>query len=185
MRIWLLSMLMVLLGITWWFSRPEVISTTKPTAGQEPIQDHFVSGLKLRQFDTGGNLSHVLQAQQTRHYLKSGITLLQQPNYVLYTNQQPVWRIDAEKGELAQDQSLLQLLGKTIIHREGDENHPPLHILSSYRNIRPEEEYAETAAPVTVTSDQNWIESVGMQAWLKSPGRIRFLAQTRAHYVAQ
>lgn len=185
MRIWLLLALLTLLGITWWASRPEQVAVTQETVNKDQIQDYFVFNLELRQFDVEGNLAHVLRAGELRHYLESGVTRLQAPRYVLYEDKLPSWRISAAKGLLSEDQSLLQLLGKTNIDWEGDETRPPMHMLTSDLNIQPQQEYAETAAPVTVTSGQNWIESVGMQAWLKRPGRIRFLAQTRAHYVAQ
>ncbi len=181
----LLVALLTLLGITWWASRPNPVIIGAETAGRAQIQDYFVYQLELRQFDEQGRLSHSLQAQQLRHYLESGITRLEQPEYMLYADKQPSLRINAAKGALSRDQSLLQLQGETILHWEGDETQPPMRILTSDLDVQPQREYAETAAAVTVTSAENWIESVGMQAWLKSPGRIRFLAQTRAHYVAQ
>ncbi|WP_456380247.1 LPS export ABC transporter periplasmic protein LptC [Thiolapillus sp.] len=177
--------LLALLGIVWWASRPEPAATGSTTVDKEQIQDYFVYQLELRQFDEQGQLSHVLRAQQLRHYPQSGITRLRQPEYVLYADTQPNLRIRAATGELSQDQSLLQLQGETVIDWEGNATRPPMRILTSDLNIQPQREYAETAAAVTVTSAENWIESVGMQAWLKPPGRIRFLAQTRAHYVAQ
>ncbi len=185
MRTGLLLALLALLGVILWASRPDPAIVGGETADREQIQDYFVFQLELRQFDEQGKLNHVLQAQQLRHYLESGITRLQQPEYVLYADKQPNLHIRAAKGELSQDQSLLQLQGKTIIDWEGDDTRPPMRILTSDLNIQPQREYAETAAAVTVTSAENWIESVGMQAWMKAPGRIRFLAQTRAHYVAQ
>lgn len=185
MRIWLLLVLLGLLGVTWWASRPEPVSTQLQATDREQIQDYFVQELELRQFDEQGKLVHLLQAQKLKHFLESGVTQLQQPRYVLYADQEPSWRISAEKGRLSKDQSLLELQGNTVIDWLGDENRPPIQMLTSDLTIHPQTEYAETAAPVTVTSEQNWIESLGMQAWLTSPGRIRFLAQTRAHYVAQ
>ncbi len=185
MRTWLLLALLMLLGITWWASRPEPLVSIQDPVDKTQLQDYFVFGLELRQFDEAGNLGHVLQARQLRHYTESGVTRLAAPEYVLYSDQRPGWRISAEQGQLSRDQSLLQLLGATNIHYEGDATQPPMHLLTSDLNIHPQTEYAETAAPVTVTSEQNWIESVGMHAWFKHPGRIRFLAQTRAHYVAK
>lgn len=185
MRIWLLLMLLVALGATWWASRPEPAATAQETADEEQIQDYFVHDLDLHLFDPEGSLSHVLNAEHLTHFRVSGIALLKQPRYTLYEEKRPGWKIRADKGELSGDQSRLLLLGKTSIDWQGDERHPAMHLLTSGLTIHPREEYAETEAPVTVTSGENWIESTGMQAWLKAPGKIRFLAQTRAHYVAQ
>ncbi|WP_457668386.1 LPS export ABC transporter periplasmic protein LptC [Thiolapillus sp.] len=185
MRIWLLLALLVVLGFTWWASQKGAATSGQESVDQNRVQDYFVHGLELKLFDTQGKLSHVLDASRLSHYQASGITRLQQPGYLLYEDKQPAWTIRAENGQVSKDQSLLQLLGKTDIHWQGDEQRPPMHLLTSNLNIHPQQEYAETAAPVTVTSGENWIESTGMQAWLKTPGKIRFLAQTRAHYVAQ
>ncbi|WP_456416776.1 LPS export ABC transporter periplasmic protein LptC [Thiolapillus sp.] len=181
----LLAVLLTLLGVIWWASRPDPALPAGDTVDREQLQDYFVQQLELRQFNEQGVLSHVLRAQQLQHYLESGMTRLTLPEYILYADKEPSLRIEAAQGTLSRDQSLLQLQGETDIHWQGDETQPPMRILTSDLNIQPQREYAETAAAVTVTSAENWIESVGMQAWLKSPGRIRFLAQTRAHYVAQ
>lgn len=185
MRIWLLLALLTVLGITWWASRQEPAVLESERVDQDQVQDYFVRGLELHLFDTQGRLSHILEADRLAHFKASGITRLQQPGYILYEDKQPAWKIRAEKGDLSRDQSLLQLLGKTEIDWQGDDRRPPMHLITSDLIVHPQTEYAETAAPVTVTSGENWIESTGMQAWLKAPGKIRFLAQTRAHYVAQ
>jgi lipopolysaccharide export system protein LptC len=185
MRPWLLLLLLGLLTLTWWASRPEPLITTDTDMNRNQVQDYFVDNLELRQFDLQGNLAHVLKALQLRHYLESGITALSQPAYVLYEQRKPQSRIRAEKGELSKDQTRLQLQGMTFIDWEGNDERPPMKMLTADLDIYPQREYAETKAAVAVISEQNWIESVGMHAWLKSPGRIHFLAQTRAHYVGQ
>jgi len=185
MRIWLLLVLLVALGATWWASRPEPVAAIHKAVDENQVQDYFVHKLDLHLFDREGRLSHVLNAAHLTHFLASGITLVEQPRYTLYEEKQPGWNIQAEKGELSRDQSRLLLLGETVIDWQGDDRHPAMHLLTSDLTIHPQQEYAETGAPVTVTSGENWIESIGMQAWLKAPGKIRFLAQTRAYYVAQ
>ncbi len=185
MRLGLLLLLLGLVGITWWASQPEPLQATLSSNDKDQIQDYFVEGLELKQFDPRGNLSHVLEAQQLQHYLGSGITDLTLPIYTLYDQKRPQSMVQAETGELSKDHSRLKLQGTTFIDWKGNDQRPAMNMLTSDLTIYPQREYAETSAAVTVISEQNWIESVGMQAWLKSPGRIHFIAQTRAHYVAQ
>lgn len=184
MRIWLFLLLLGLLVITWWASRPDASSRPPENSVNSDVQDYFVDGLALRQFDMGGQLSHRLQARDMQHYRDSGLTRLTAPRYILYEQGSPAWTISAERGELSSDQSLLKLLGKTIIEREADDIHPAMRVVTADLRIYPRKKYAETDEAVTVTSEQNWIESTGMQAWFKSPGKILFPAQARAHYVA-
>ena len=185
MRIWLLLLLLGILGYTWWASRPEPLENQPRGPSARDVQDYYMDELVLRQFDNKGRLSHRLLARDLHHYRDSGLTTLAAPYYMLYEQGAPVWTIDAEKGELSSDQTLLKLFGRTTIEREGDENHPAMHMLTADLRIYPQKEYAETDEPVTVTSEQNWIKSTGMQAWFKPPTRILFPAQARAHYVAQ
>ncbi|WP_457676707.1 LPS export ABC transporter periplasmic protein LptC [Thiolapillus sp.] len=185
MRIWLLLLLLGLLAITWWASRPDPSPAVPDDSANAEIQDYFVDGLILRQFDTSGRLSHRLLAQDMQHYRDSGLTRLTAPRYLLYQEGLPLWRIQADRGTLSSDQTLLKLLGKTIIEREADAIHPAMRLVTADLRIYPQKEYAETDEAVTVTSEQNWIESTGMQAWFQAPGKILFPAQTRAHYVAQ
>jgi len=184
MRIWLFLLLLGLLVITWWASRPDPPSDQPEDAAKSDVPDYFVDGLALRQFDVDGRLSHRLRARDMQHYRDSGLARLTAPRYILYEQGRQVWTISAERGELSSDQSLLKLLGKTIIEREADDLHPAMRLVTSDLRIYPRKEYAETDEAVTVTSEQNWIESTGMQAWFKSPGKILFPAQARAHYVA-
>ncbi|BAO43382.1 LPS export ABC transporter periplasmic protein LptC [Thiolapillus brandeum] len=185
MRTWLLLLLLGVLGFTWWASRPEpsAISTTQ-TPGKD-VQDYSLNGLALRQFDIQGQLSHRLLAEDMQHYRGSGLTRIQTPEYILYEQGSPVWTVNAARGELSSDQTLLKLFGKTTLEREADDMHPAMRLETADLRIYPHKEYAETDEPVTVTSEQNWIKSTGMQAWFKSPTRILFPAQARAHYVAQ
>ena len=185
MRAGLLLALLGVLGLTWWASQRSPSSMMTETVADERIQDYFVHGLILQQFDLAGGLSHVLEARHLAHFKASGLTRLTLPSYILYARQRPDWTIQANSGSLNKEKTLLQLLGETHIDWQGDEQRPAMHLVTSNLMIHPQQEYAETDAAVTVTSAENWIESMGMQAWLKTPGKIRFLAQTRAHYVAQ
>ncbi|WP_456373240.1 LPS export ABC transporter periplasmic protein LptC [Thiolapillus sp.] len=185
MRIWLLLLLLGILGYTWWASRPEPPEEHGAADGGQQIQDYYMDGLDLRQFDNSGRLRHRLQARDMHHFRNSGITRLTAPSYVLHEEGRPVWAISAQEGELSADQTLLQLFGATTIERKADENHPAMQIRTANLRIYPQTEHVETDEAVTVTSEQNWIESTGMQAWFKPPTRILFPAQARAHYVAQ
>jgi lipopolysaccharide export system protein LptC len=185
MRIWLLLLLLGVLAYTWWASQPEPVENQPVAIAAREVRDYYMDDLMLRQFDRNGRLSHRLLARDLQHYRDSGLMQLASPHYVLYEQGNPTWIIDADKGELSRDQTLLKLFGRTTIEREGDEDHPAMHMLTADLRIYPQKEYAETDEAVTVTSEQNWIKSTGMQAWFKPPTRILFPAQARAHYVAQ
>jgi lipopolysaccharide export system protein LptC len=144
-----------------------------------------VEELELTTFDAGGTPLRRLQAARLVHYRGSGDTRLLRPRFTLFEQERELWRIVSESGLLAQDHSRLELEGEVKIRRRGDSRHPPLHIETRDLLVKPDTEYAETAAPVKITSDDNRISAVGMRAWLRPPGHIRFLSQTRAYYAVQ
>ncbi|KOR29572.1 hypothetical protein TI03_01990, partial [Achromatium sp. WMS1] len=55
-------------------------------------------------------------------------------------------------------------------------------IVTEYMQIKPKVQYAETDQLVHMINGPHWIKSVGLQAWLKSPMRIKLLANVQAHY---
>ena len=59
----------------------------------------------------------------------------------------------------------------------------PMRLLTQRLRIRPEEDYAETDDPVTITRGPDRVDAVGMQAWMRKPVRIKLLAEARGHYV--
>jgi len=184
-RTWLLLLLLALLGFTWWASRPESSDNPTGRASGEDVRDYYMDTLVLRQYDIHGQLSHRLLAENAQHYRDSGLTRLASPDYILYEQGHPVWTIKAASAELSSDQNLLKLFGRTTLEREADDAHPAMRLVTADLRVYPHKEYAETDEPVTVTSEQNWIESTGMQAWFKPQTKIFFPAQARAHYVAQ
>jgi lipopolysaccharide export system protein LptC len=68
------------------------------------------------------------------------------------------------------------------ISRSATPANRPLQVTTRNLRYRPAEGYAETDEAVTVTSNQDRIDAVGLQAWLLEPARMRFRSQVRGHY---
>lgn len=185
MRITLLVILLGALALTWWALQPGQEEPQPVAAGAGQVVDYFVEELALTTFDAGGTPLRRLEAARVTHYRGSGNTRLTRPRFTLFEGERELWHIVSEFGTLAEDRSRLELEGEVEIRRRGDSRHPPMHIETRDLLVKPGEEYAETAAPVKITSEDNWIRSVGMRAWLRPPGHIQFLSQTRAYYAAQ
>lgn len=185
MRFTLFLVLLGLLGLTWWALRPAPDTGQADRAPAEEVIDYFVEELDLTTFSAEGEPLRHLQAAGLLHHRHSGETLLSRPRFTLFEDGEPLWKINAEEGTLAEDHSRLMLEGQVNIRRLPGAEKPPLDMVTRNLLVKPGEEYAETAEAVTITSDDNWIEAVGMRAWLRPPGHIKFLSRTRAHYVAR
>jgi len=186
MRLLLLTVLLGLLLLTWWALQPLSGPSGETRPGKrEEVVDYFVSGLDLTTYDAGGAPLRRLQAAHLEHFRDSGDTRLAAPRFLLFEKDRILWNIRSESGTLSQDQSLLRLHGEVEVQRSATEALPAIRLQTRDMLVKPDEEYAETEAPVTITSQANWIKAVGMQAWLRSPGKIHFMANTRAYYVAE
>ena len=76
------------------------------------------------------------------------------------------------------------LLGEVQIDREEAEDVRPVHLVTRDLRVQPKDEYAETDQPVRAESGASWVESTGLQAWLREPVRIKLLADVRGYYEA-
>ena len=182
---WLLpSLLALLVALTGWALRRQEAPSPPPADASEDQVDYFTEGLVLTTFDAAGQPRRRLRSRSLRHYRRLDETLLEQPHFTLFENRRPLWRIQSKWGILEAGQERLRLEGEVRLERLGDAHHPPLHLETRDLLILPHQEYAETQAPVKITSQTNWISAVGMRAWLRPPGKIQFLSRTRAYYDA-
>ena len=186
MRLFLLTALLALLLLTWWALHPPGSTGKRSLESSEKDRiDYFVRNLDLTTYDASGLPLRHLRAAALDHLEHSGKTLLTRPRLLLFEEGSLLWDVRSEKGTLSGDRQLLQLHGEVLVDRMQTPGLPAMQLQTRELQVNPQESYAETDQPVTVTSEENWIRARGMQAWLRPPGRIRFLANTRAYYVTQ
>ncbi len=184
MRLFLLIALLALLLLSWWaLQPPDSAGKLSPGADEKDRIDYFVRNLDLTTFGADGLPLRRLRAVELNHLERSGKTLLTRPRLLLFEQGRLLWDARSEKGTLSGDQQLLQLHGEVLVNRTQTPKLPAMQLQTRELRVRPAESYAETDQPVTVLSEENWIQALGMQAWLRPPGRVRFLANTRAYYV--
>ncbi len=184
MRGLLLAVLLILLLATWWALRPARAPQgpqAEETAG-DPV-DYFVTGLDALTYDAAGRPVRRLQARRLVHHGRSNQTHLASPRLVIRKDDVPLWRIRAERGTLSGDRQTLWLHGPVVAERAATATEPAARLETSEVRARPRENYFETDRPATLTSEAHRIRARGMKAWLSEPGRILFLADTRARYV--
>jgi lipopolysaccharide export system protein LptC len=91
--------------------------------------------------------------------------------------------VDSETAWVSADGTLILLQGDVLITREGDSDDRPMRIVTSNLRVQPEQDYAETDEKVRVISETDWVDSIGMQAWMRPPSRLKFLSQVKGYYV--
>ncbi len=168
---------------SWWMveTGPTTPTAAKPSGPREI--DYHITGLNVLRMTEAGKPAHRLLASKVWHFTDDDTTELADPKLTVFQDNAPPWQIDSETAWLSADGSLLLLSGEVIIDRDGDAQNAPVHLVTSEVRVQPEQDYAETDEHVRVDSDGDWVESVGLQAWLRSPSKLKFLSQVKGYYV--
>lgn len=178
----LLGTLLVLLAVgSLWLN----LTTTDdlPRGTRRPhTPDYWVEGTNALLTDKEGRPVQRLQAPLLHHYPDDQSTEIQEPLLLIYEPDLPPWHVHSERGWISPDGELVLLQGEVVIDREPSARNQPLHLITRDLRVQPKEEYAETDQPVRAESGANWVEAHGLRAWLRSPVRIKLLADVKAYY---
>ena len=169
---------------SWWFAStgkaPERVAAVSREAPREV--DYYLRGLHTRIMGPQGRLIRELEAEEVRHFPDDDTTELLRPRLTVHPDQPPPWVVVAENGWVSPDASLVLLNGEVRITREEGARNRPLRIDTRNLRVQPLQDYAETDERVRVRSRKDRIDAVGMQAWLRPPARLKFLADVKGYY---
>ncbi len=154
----------------------------EPPVTAERAPDYYVENFSITTMGLDGRVERTLSAERMLHYPDDDSTELTRPHLVIYEAGAPPWRIWSESGWVSGDGALVLLNGAVKIDRAAAPGIRPVHIDTYNLRVRPKENYAETDEKVKVRSLGDVQTSVGMQAWLSKPIRLKFLSKVRGHY---
>jgi lipopolysaccharide export system protein LptC len=129
-----------------------------------------------------GKPARTLRAAHVKHFQDDDTIELVEPELIVFQGEAPPWKVRAESGWVSADGSLVLLNDQVTIEREAGENTQPVTIHTRNLRVQPREDYAETDEQVRVRSHRDQIDATGMQAWLRQPSRIKFLADVKGFY---
>jgi lipopolysaccharide export system protein LptC len=183
-RAWVLGLLLLILAAgSWWLKQH---TAPAPQAQPRPAHsaDYWVKDLIARTMDEQGQPRQILKAATLHHYPDDDSTELQSPELLALDPQRPPWRVRSETGWVSPDGELVLLRGLVHIDREATADLQAVKIKTRDLRVQPKNEYAETEQPVFAESGAHKVQSVGLQAWLRAPVRIKLLSDVRGHYEA-
>lgn len=159
----LILLLVVIIGSGWFLDgRRGLLELSVSRNGP----DAFVSGMHLDVMDSGGQLRYRVTAEHMTHYRNSDHLELQRPLIDLQQRNGNTWRITAETGETQDSGDLIRLLGSVNIRRSGASG--PLQVRTRDVLVKPEQGYATTDSPATITMPGIHVNAVGLEADLDS-----------------
>ncbi len=177
--------LLILAGFSWWLAEEAWLGTEQLPGGQDAtrVADYYVRGLEVTTMTPEGRPARRLRTGDLRHFQADATTELTDAKLTIFQNDKPPLEISAERGWVSADGELVLLQGAVAIERAAGPGTRPLKVVTRDLRVQPRQDYAETDARVRVTSLEDEVEAVGMQAWLREPARLKLLSQVRGHHV--
>lgn len=177
----ILALMLFLVGaLAWWFlSEEDTAPEIEQTGARRP--DYEVDGLTATMMDETGRPHRKLTTPQLRHYPDDQSTELDQPVLTVFNEETPPWVIRSETGWISADGDEIILRGRVFIDREPSRNTRPVHLKTWELLVKPQEEYAQTDQLVEVTSEADWLTSMGgARVWFGEKSHINFIGRVHA-----
>lgn len=168
--------LLALLGN--WLAERRQARLEREGVGTEKSVDYFLNGFSATTQDAQGRISQRLEAERMTHYTDDSSTLTR-PFLVIYRPDGARWELRAARGWTDPGEQWVYLEGDVTLERP-DEAGSAL-LLTQWLRVLPNNNYAETDRPVTITRPGSRIEATGMQAFGEER-RLVFLSQVRGTY---
>lgn len=173
----------MLAGASWWLARDHKPDDSSPIVREGPREvDYYLRRLRATTMDNNGLPARTLTVQELRHFPDDDTTGLTEPRLTVHQDRKPPWEILSDSGWVSSDGALVLLNGKVHITREEGDDTRPVRIDTRNLRVQPYADYAETDEKVRVRSRKDRIDATGMQAWFRSPARIKFLADVKGYY---
>lgn len=165
---------------TWLVQNLEKDLSTSPQMSDH-ISDYTLHHFQSVQMNEQGYLKSRLMAEKMVHYLQAKTELIA-PEMVFYKQQQPVWSIQAERGEISNDDNEIWLLGPAHLRRYTPNQLQELEIITRDVRLQRDTQYAETALATQIINVYGETHSVGMRVFIPQE-QIELLSQVRGIYV--
>ncbi len=173
----------ILIALGYWNIRPESFDEAPPSAAADTSIDFYVVNPHTRQFKADGNLNYQITANRLEHTKTTDITLLNQPDMLLYRSSEQPWHVQSRLGEVGPEGKQVELIDAVRVTRTDSKNRQTL-LTTSRMTVFPDKEYAETSQAVKIEGDGGVTTANGMKAYLNE-GRMLLLSNVRGQHEAR
>jgi len=179
-RLFLAALILVPILLYWGFGTAPGERQLPPPEALGQARDAFINQAHIRQFNNQGQLSERMLATRVEHDPIARKNLMDEPDIVLYREDQTTITLTALHGEMSDDRGLVKLAGDVRVR---DNANPALPTLMKTELLRyhTDKDLAETDQKVTFSSGKNIMKSVGMEANLHS-SQLKLLSNVRGIY---
>ncbi len=165
----------------WGFQEPEYLPPALTEEQQQQQIDAFIVGAVSVEYDQQGAPYRELTSPRMSHYPNADRTLLEQPDMLIYRDQKPPLRVLADEGEIGPNNQEVLLRENVSMTEQLPRG---FSLQTPFLRIEPDNDYAETDAPVTLRHKSGVMHSIGMKAYL-AEDRIQLLNNVRGLHEPQ
>jgi lipopolysaccharide export system protein LptC len=176
---WVPTVVLVILATTstLWLARlDQTDEQAQPIVGHAP--DLTMEEFEITTMGEDGKPLRRLSAAYMAHYTDTGTKELTHPHLVVYRETGEPWHIASERGWVSTDNDVIKLLGKVNIWRNSAEGNREVHIETEDLQVLPDEEFAETALPVRLSTPESLTSGTGMRVYL-GESRVQLLSKVK------
>jgi lipopolysaccharide export system protein LptC len=116
-----------------------------------------------------------------QHHPGSKDSLAEGVHVIAQREGRPPWIMDARQARFDDAGTRTSLHGDVALRREAAPGLSAMQIYTDSLHYQPQEDYAETADPITVYRDADFIKSHGARAWLED-GKVQLLSRVRGRH---
>lgn len=147
-------------GFTFWLEQ----SSQDEGGGHSNLRhdpDFWVERFTLRRFGPDGSIQHLLTAQRMEHFPDDESTEVESPYLAYFKGRKTV--ATARTAWLDKEGKHVRLNDDVRVVRPGIDGGPDTIVTTSVLNIVPDDEYAQTDAPVTLSQGRTVVHGVGIE----------------------
>lgn len=162
-----LLVLLIFVGISLYLWFPAFTNQSNADDSEEPVltPDFTATLLHQEMFDKNGTLKQEVFSQKMEHYAQLALTYFEQPEFIIYQNNAPFWRLAADLGSV-QDGRLT--LDSNVKMYQLTNNELVTSIETQYLEIDLDTQVVETDKPIIIRGEKTTIEGQGLTADLKA-----------------
>lgn len=173
---------LLIAALGWWLTSGEKTERTTTGGVSRELPTYFATDATLHSFGVDGRPESRMSARRIDYYDGPDVWVMQQPRWRQAATAETgagLWRGRADHGRMRGDQSRARLSGNVILRRRG--GNTPLTVTTESLDLKPPENYAETADPVLIRSPDWWMRGVGAHMWLDQQ-RLQLLSDVEGKY---
>lgn len=142
--------------------------------------DFFAQGTQTLQFTDAGTVQYEMNSPRIEHTQDDDITLLLQPDLLLFRGTDLPWHISSERSQVSPEGKEVELIKNVRIERTDEQGRPTI-LTTEQLTYVPETEYAHTQLAVKIEAANGITTGVGMQTYLNE-SKMRLLSNVRGRH---